>query len=64
MYLGKHNENTVGAYIINGKKTHPKSCNSKGWKQNIKWIKKYIDPNATEFITEGKHKYIFCFEKN
>lgn len=50
MYLGKHNENTVGAYIINGKKTHPKSCNSKGWKQNIKWIKKYFLKQKFKFL--------------
>lgn len=63
IYLGLYNENTLGAFIIHGKKKHPKSCYSLGYKQNINWIKENVDANATEFITKGKHKYIYCFDK-
>lgn len=63
IYLGKMNEDTIGAYIINGKKTHPKSIYSKGWVQNLEWLRKNVDPNAKEFVTKGKRKYIFVFDK-
>ena len=53
----------MGAYIINGRKTHPKSVYEKGYKQNITWLRENVDKNAKEFITKGKHKYIFVFDK-
>lgn len=63
IYLGKYNENSLGAYIINGKKTHPKTIYERGYKQNIEWLRKHVDKNAEQFITKGKHKYIFVFDK-
>ena len=63
IYTGLVNEGTRGAFIINGKKTHPKSCHSKGWKQSLLWIRENVDPEATEFITKGKHKYIYPLDK-
>lgn len=63
IYLGKCNQGMVGAFIINGRKTHHKTCYSRGWEGNIKWIKSHVDPKAEEFITKGKRKYIFCFDK-
>lgn len=63
IYLGKYNAGSCGAYIVNGKKMHPKSCYSKGWKQNVEWLKKNVDSNARAFYTKGKHKYIFVFDK-
>lgn len=62
-YLGALNVNTVGAFIVRGKKTHPKSLHSKGYKQSLEWLQKHVDRNAKAFITKGKHKYIFCFCK-
>lgn len=58
IYDGLKNANTMGAFIIKGKKTHPKSVHSKGIKQNINAVKKHLDPNATIFITKGKHRYL------
>lgn len=58
IYDGLKNANTMGAFIINGKKTHPKSVHSKGVKQTIEAVKKQLDPNATVFYTKGKHRYL------
>lgn len=58
IYDGLKNENTKGAFIINGKKTHPKSVHSKGVKQTLLAVQKYLDPCATIFYTKGKHRYL------
>lgn len=63
IYLGKMNEGTRGAFIINGKKTHPRTIGSMGGVQSIKWVRENLDANAEEFVTKGKHKYIFVFDK-
>lgn len=63
IYLGKVNENSRSAFIINGKKTHPRSVASKGVKQNIDSVRKKLDPNATVWYTKGKHKYLYVFDK-
>lgn len=63
LYLGKMNENTRSAFIINGKKTHPRTIGSMGGKQSLGWIKKNLDSDAEEFISKGKHRYIYCFNK-
>lgn len=63
IYEGIKNVNTVSAFIINGKKTHPKSCYSKGWKQSLLWLRENVDKNAEEFITKGKHKYLYPMTK-
>ena len=62
IYLGRCNEGDRSAFIINGKKIHPHTVGSWGV-QSLDWIRKHIDPNATEFRTKGKEKYIFCFNK-
>ena len=63
IYLGNNNEGQLGAFIIHGKKMHPKSVYSKGWKQSLEWLRENVDPNAEKFMTDGKHKYIFVFDK-
>jgi hypothetical protein len=63
IYLGNDNAGQRGAFIIHGKKMHPKSVHAKGWKQSISWLKEHVDPDVVEFRTEGKHKYIFVFDK-
>ena len=55
IYTGLVNANSRGAFIIFGKKTHPKSVHSKGWKQSLLWLRENVDPEAQEFITKGKH---------
>lgn len=56
-------------FIVNGKKTHTKSIHSKfkgkykDYSCSLKWIRKYVDANATEYITVGKHKYLMPLNK-
>lgn len=63
IYTGLCNADTVGAFIVHGKKMHPKTIYSKGWKQSLLWLKENIDSNAKEFVTKGKHKYIYPMNK-
>ena len=63
IYSGLMNAGSMGAFIINGKKTHPKSVHSKGVKQNIESVRKHLDPNATIFYTKGKHRYLMPLDK-
>lgn len=63
IYQGLTNANQRGAFIIHGKKYHPKSVHSKGWKQSVLWLRENVDPDAHEFITKGKHKYLYPMTK-
>ena len=63
IYLGDMGVNERGAFIIHGKKMHPKTVYSRGWVQSIPWLREHVDPNATEFITKGKRKYIWVYDK-
>ena len=63
IYLGERNVGDRGGFIIHGKKLHPKSLHSRGWKQSVEWLKENVDPNAREFKTKGKRKYIWVFDK-
>ena len=58
IYTGLKNAGTMGAFIVNGKKMHPKSVHSKGVKQTLNAVRKHLDPNATVFYTKGKHRYL------
>lgn len=64
IYTGLTNANSRGAFIVKGKKMHPKSVYSRKWKQSLLWLRENIDPNAQEFITKGKHKYVYPIDKN
>lgn len=64
VYEGMFNEGTRGGFIIHGKKTHNKSVYSKGVVQSLSEVRKHLDPNATEHITKGKHKYLYSLDKN
>ena len=35
------------------------SVHSLGLRQTLAEVRKHLDPNATEFITKGKYKYIY-----
>lgn len=63
IYLGVTEANERGAFIIHGKKMHPKSVHAHGWVQSVQWLKDNVDPDAEEFKTKGKRKYIFVFDK-
>ena len=58
IYEGLFGKDSVSAFIINGKKTHRKSIDSLGVKQSISEVRRCLDPNAQEFRTKGKHKYL------
>ena len=64
IYEGKVNVGQRSAFIINGLKTHNKTVYGRGVVQNISEVRKHLDPNATEFITKGKHKYIYPLDKS
>lgn len=72
IYTGTNNTGALGAFIIHGKKTHPKSVYDQmvvvnGKKvhcpQTIDAVRKYLDPDATVFKTQGKRKYIYPLTK-
>ena len=63
IYLGLKNAGERSAFIINGKKTHPRTIGSAGGVQSLEWVREHLDKNATEFRTKGKQKYIFVFNK-
>ena len=63
IYLGRMNIGERGAFIIHGKKIHPRTIGAAGGVQSVNWIREHIDPDAVEFITKGKEKYIYCFDK-
>ena len=63
VYTGIKNADSRGAFIIFGKKTHPKTVYSKGWKESVLWLRENVDKNAEEFITKGKHKYLYPMTK-
>lgn len=62
-YEGVKNENDRAAFIVNGKRMHPRSCYARGWKQSLPWIQEHIDPDAQLLRTKGKHKYLYAFDK-
>lgn len=63
IYLGKNGEGDRSAFIIHGKKIHPRTIGSSGGVQSLQWIHDNLDPNASEFRTKGKNKYIFVYNK-
>jgi hypothetical protein len=58
IYTGLQNPESRGAFIVKGKKVHPRSIGAKHGIQSLDWIRKNLDPNAKEYITQGKHKYL------
>jgi hypothetical protein len=64
IYEGLFGKDSVSAFIINGKKTHRKSIDSLGVKQSISEVRRCLDPNAKEFRTKGKHKYLMPLDKD
>lgn len=63
IYEGLKNPGTCDAFIIHGRKVHKRTVASRGWKQSIPWVREHIDPKAAPWITKGKHKYLYCFDR-
>lgn len=62
IYEGLVNQGNRGAFIIKGKKVHPRTIGLMGGIQSLEWIKKNLDSNAKEFFTKGKHKYLMVLD--
>ena len=72
IYCGEMGEGSRGAFIVHGVKMHPKSVWSTRVKiggkmvhcpQTIEAVRKYLDPDATEFVTRGKRKYLYPLDR-
>lgn len=61
MYTGSRSG--AAAFIVNGKRMHYKTVVSQGWKNNEKWLREHVDPNAIEVQSGDKHKYLFFFDR-
>ncbi|MBQ5478193.1 MAG: protein Mom [Bacteroidaceae bacterium] len=71
IYVGTSMENQQdSSWIVNGKRRHGRIIS--GWVKQRgglngltreQFIRKYYDPNATKYITKGKRKYLFPFDK-
>jgi hypothetical protein len=63
IYEGLFNVGSVGAYLINGEKVHPKSMFDRHGTHAIEQIKK-IYPLMQLFYTKGKHKYLMPLDES
>lgn len=50
-------------FVVNGKRTHPKTIHSRGWVQSEEWLKTHVDKNAKSVKGGDKHKYLYFFDK-
>ena len=72
IYTGTNNINDTGGFIIHGKFVHKRSLYDK-WvigngkrrmmHQSLEDVRRFIDPNAQEFRTKGKRKYLMPLTK-
>ncbi len=58
VYTGLMNVGSMGAFVVCGKKVHPRSIGAAGGTQSLEWVRANLDPRATVFYTTGKHKYL------
>lgn len=61
IYTGKSDGERY--FLLHGKKIHPKSLHSKGYKQSLPWLKKHVNAEFEEYVTVGKHKYLMPLDK-
>ena len=62
IYTGKSDGERY--FTMHGKKIHPKSLHSRGYKQSLPWLRKYVNPDYGEYVTVGKHKYLMPLDKD
>jgi hypothetical protein len=58
IFTGCVNQGSRSAFVVNGKKMHPRSIGARGGIQSLEWVRKNLDQNASEFLTTGKNKYL------
>ncbi|GHU71475.1 hypothetical protein FACS1894184_18360 [Clostridia bacterium] len=61
IYTGKSDGERY--FRLHGKKIHPKSLHSKGYKQSLPWLQRYVNAEFEEFTTLGKYKYLMPLDK-
>lgn len=74
IYEGTTGIGFISSILVNGKKTHNKTINEqkkrderrnpsiKGMSRSA-WLRQYVDPNAKEIKSEGKHKFLMPLDK-
>lgn len=63
-FEGECEHGAVSSYIIKGKKIHRRSIFSMIGTSSFEEIKKKLDPNAKQFVSLGKRKYIYPIDKS
>lgn len=58
IYTGLQNANKSNGFIVRGKLMHQKTVYGRGLVGNLSAVKRHLDPNATQWVTKGKHKYL------
>ncbi len=62
IYVGRMNDGECCAFLLNGRRMHKRSVGSRGWIQSLPWLREHIDPEASQVMTDGKHKYLWFFD--
>jgi hypothetical protein len=62
LYIGHVQEGEQCAFMVHGRRMHPRSVGARGWVQSLEWLQEHIDPLASRVRTLGKEKYIWCFD--
>lgn len=63
IYLGETVQGGICGFVVNGKKLHPKTIGSHGWRASEKWLQEHVDPSAHAVRSKGKRKYIWVYDK-
>lgn len=50
------------AFVVHGKPLHCKTIHSSGWRQNVDWLRKHVDPRAEKVLGPGKYRYIMALD--
>lgn len=53
----------TSSLIINGRKVHRRTVNSKYNSSSLQFIRDNVDEKARLFFPKGKHKYVYLFDK-
>lgn len=63
IFEGVVSQGERNAFIIKGKKVHPKSVHAKGVRQNLRSVRRVLDPFAQVHTSRGKVKYLYPLTK-
>lgn len=51
-----------GGFVIHGKIVHSRTVGSRGWKQQVAWLREHVDPQCRKAATR-KHRYLYPLDK-